>query len=65
LAKIYLAVQATSAHSELVFSVASRLIANRRTNLIPSMAGKMLYVSQNWEWYESRIDFNEAIGEEN
>jgi hypothetical protein len=28
------------------------------------MAGKMLYVSQNWKWYESRINFDEAIEEE-
>jgi hypothetical protein len=61
----YLTVQATSAPSEWGFCVASRLIANMHAHLIPSMASKMLYVSQNWKWYESQIDFNEAIGEEN
>ena len=63
LAKVYLAVQATSAPSEWVFSIASRLIAGRRTRLDPNMAGKVLYVSENWKWFENQIDFNEAVAE--
>jgi hypothetical protein len=27
------------------------------------MAGKMLYVSQNWEWYERLVNFAETIDE--
>jgi hypothetical protein len=65
LARFYLAVQATSAPSERIFSVASRLIANRRTRLDPSIAGKALYVSENWDWLEEKINILEAVNENN
>lgn len=64
LAKDYLAVQATSAPSERVFSVASRIISNRRTRMDPKMAGKILFVSTNWKWYEGQLDFYAAVGED-
>ena len=61
LARVYLAVQATSAPSERVFSVASRLIAARRTRLDPNIAGKALYVSENWDALDNQINVIEAI----
>jgi hypothetical protein len=64
LAKIYLAVQATSAPSERIFSLASRIISSRRSRLDPSIAGKMLFVSQNWKWWQDQLDFYEATVDE-
>ena len=64
LAMICLAVQATSAPSERVFSVASRIIANRRTRLDPTLAGKMLFVSENWKWWQDQLDFYKACEDE-
>ena len=58
LAKIYLPVQASSAPSERVFSVASRVISSTQAGLDPAMAGKLLCVSENWEWWESELDFD-------
>jgi hypothetical protein len=37
-----------------IFSVASRLISLRRTRLDPQIAGKTLFVAQNWKWFEDR-----------
>jgi hypothetical protein len=64
LAMIYLAVQATSAPSERVFSLASRIITNKRNRLNPDMAGKMLFVSENWKWWQEQLNFYELAGEE-
>ena len=64
LAKVYLAVQATSAPSERVFSIASRVISNRRTRLNPSLAGKMLFVSESWKWWQDQLDFCKACEDE-
>ena len=64
LAKICLAVQATSAPSERVFSVASRLISNKRASLDPQMAGKTLFVAENWQWWKDQLDCTEAIAED-
>lgn len=61
LAKDYLAVQATSAPSERIFSVASRIIGARRSRMGPDIAGKVLYVSENWQWCENEINLNEAL----
>ena len=61
LARIYLALQATSAPSERVFSVASRLISNKRASLEPEIAGKLLYVSENWKWWENQLDLHTAV----
>jgi hAT family C-terminal dimerisation region len=60
LAMVYLAVQATSAPSERVFSMASGIITNRRNQLDPTMAGKMLFVSENWKWWQDQLDFHKA-----
>jgi hypothetical protein len=51
LAKIYLSVQAISAPSERIFSAASRMITKQRNRLDPIIAGKLLFVSRNWDWY--------------
>ena len=44
LVKMYLANQATSAQTEQVFSVASRLISKFHTNLDSKLSGMMSYV---------------------
>ena len=49
LARIYLAIQATSAPSERVFSTASLMITARRNGLGDKIAGKVFYVKQNWD----------------
>ena len=51
LAKKYLSIQATSAPSERIFSKAGNIISEKRTRLGPEIAGKILYVSQNYEWF--------------
>ncbi|KAG7364313.1 hAT family C-terminal dimerization domain containing protein [Nitzschia inconspicua] len=55
LAKAYLSIQATSAPSERVFSAASMLIEKRRNRLDPELAGKMLFVAQNWDLHEKHL----------
>ena len=55
LARRFLAVQATSAASERVFSAASLIISNKRTCLKSEIAGKLLYISQNIEWYKDQL----------
>ena len=61
---VYLAVQATSAPSERVFSLAFRIIANKYTRLDPALAGKMLFVSENWKWWQEQLDFCKACEDE-
>jgi hypothetical protein len=61
LARVYLALQATSAPSERVFSVASRLIEKRRNRLDPELAGKMLFVAENWSWHEKQQDMVQMV----
>ena len=55
LAKRFLAVQATSASSERVFSHASRIMSHNRTRLHPDVAGQLLYVGMNIDWYEEQL----------
>ena len=52
LAKKYLSIQATSAPLERIFSKAGNIISEKRTRLGADIAGKLLYVSQNYEWFE-------------
>ena len=54
LAQIYLAVQASSAPSERVFSKASLLLSNRRSAMDPNFAGKMMFVSENWHHWSDK-----------
>ena len=51
-----LAVQASSAASERVFSIASRLIDPRCTRLDPDIAGMTLFVADNWEKFEKELN---------
>jgi hypothetical protein len=54
--KRYLAFQpATSARTEQVFSVASRLISKFHTNLDPKLPGMMFYVAENQKWYGDQM----------
>jgi hypothetical protein len=52
LARMYLCIPATSAPSERIFSMASRLINKRRARLTPENAGRMIFVNRNLGWYE-------------
>jgi hypothetical protein len=49
---MYVAIQETSAPSEHVFSVASRLISN----LDPELASMMFSVSENHEWFRKEME---------
>ena len=44
--------------------MASRIISNRRNRLNPTLAGKMLFVSDNWKWWQERLDFYKAAEDE-
>lgn len=55
LARMYLAVQATSAPSERVFSVASRVVSKLRANLDPRVAGQLQFLHSNWEDWEDDL----------
>ena len=59
---VQFAVPATSAPSERVFSVASMLISKKRARLDPGMAGIMLYLSENWNWWDSKDNFMKLYG---
>jgi hypothetical protein len=52
LAQMYLRIPATSAPSERIFSMASRLINKLRARLTPENAGRILFVNRNIGWYE-------------
>jgi hypothetical protein len=54
LARMYLAIQATSAPSERIFSVASRIIKYDRARLEPDVAGNILFIQTNGNWYATR-----------
>jgi hypothetical protein len=49
--RMYLAIQATSAPSERIFSVASRIIKYDRARLEPDVAGNILFIQTNGNWY--------------
>ena len=54
LAQIYLAVQASSAPSERVFSKASLLLSNLRSSMNPNIASSMMFVSENWHLWNDK-----------
>ncbi|KAG7367552.1 hAT family C-terminal dimerization domain containing protein [Nitzschia inconspicua] len=53
LAKAYLALQATSAPSEKIFSMALQL--SERGSFDPELDGKMLFVAENWDLHEEHL----------
>jgi len=54
-------VQASSAALEKVFSRDSRIISAKRASLDPKVAGKLLFVSKNWNWHTNKMDMNEIV----
>ena len=56
LAHKYLSIQATSAPSERIFSLASQIIEDRCARLDPILAGQLLYVGCNYNWYMQQIE---------
>lgn len=59
LARKYLSIQASSAPSKQIFSKAGNIISEKQTILGPNIAGKILYVSQNYEWFEKANNDND------
>ena len=65
LAKKYLAIEATSAASERLFSKARRITTGDRNRLAPEVAGQLLYVSTTLDFYEDynkKHRYNEILG---
>ena len=52
LARIYLAIPATSAPTERIFSKASLVINRLRSRLTPANAGMAIFLKSNLEWHE-------------
>ena len=52
LARIYLAIPATSAPTERIFSRASLVINHLRSRLTPANAGMAIFLKSNLEWHE-------------
>ena len=54
---MYLSIQATSAATERIFSLASRVVSKLRNNLHPVTAGNLLFIaSNNRDELEDQID---------
>jgi len=54
----HLLIQIAMSSNNRVFSVASRVISSTQANLVPTTAGKLLCVSENWKWWESELEFD-------
>jgi len=54
-------VQASSAASERVFGRTSGIISAKRASLDSKMAGKLLFVSENWNWHANKMDMNKIV----
>ena len=63
LAQVNLALQASSAPSKRVFSKASLLLSDRHTAMDPTIAQKMMFVSENWHHWND-VDLIKAVHEE-
>ena len=50
----YLCIPATSAPSERVFSIASKIVNKFRNRINPSNAGTILFVNANLKWYNEQ-----------
>ena len=59
-----MAIQAVSAPSERVFSLASRIISKKRAGLDPITASKLLFVSENWDLWEKQVNFYKVVAQE-
>ncbi len=53
LAQKYLCIPVTVAPSEHIFSVASLLLSKFRDRMDPDLAGRMVFIKKNFEWYEA------------
>ena len=53
IARVYLAVPASSAPSERVFSTASLVLSDRRRKLEESRVARLMFLKQNMKLYES------------
>jgi hypothetical protein len=53
---------ATEAPSEHVFSTASLLLSKFRNRMDPKLAGRMIFIKKNFEWYEEFL--KKASGED-
>jgi hypothetical protein len=52
LARILLCIQATSAPSERIFSLASRVISKLRSSLNPDNASQIIFVNGALDWFD-------------
>jgi hypothetical protein len=55
LARKYLCIPATEAPSERIFSTASLLLSKYRNRMDPELAGRMVFIKKNFEWYEELL----------
>jgi hypothetical protein len=53
LAQKYLCIPATDAPCEQIFSTASLLLSKFRNRRDPELAGRMVFIKKNFEWYEA------------
>ena len=59
LARIYLAIPATSAPSECLFSKASLVINKKCSRLSPGNAAMTIFLQGNIDWFENEINDDE------
>jgi hypothetical protein len=52
LAQKYLCIPVTVAPSERIFSTASLLLSKFRNRMDPDLAGRMVFIKKNFEWYK-------------
>jgi hypothetical protein len=62
LAQKYLCIPVTVAPSEHIFSAASLLLSKFRNRMDPDLAGRMVFIKKNFEWYEEFLQ--KASGED-
>ena len=41
----------------------SRVISDRRARLNPALAGKLLFVSDNWDWWIDELNYDKIASE--
>jgi hypothetical protein len=62
LAQKYLCIPATEIPSERIVSTASLLFSKFRNRMDPDLAGRMVFIKRNFEWYEEFLQ--KKAGEE-